>query len=212
MMAAKVIIRGFLASALYSQSLAQSLLDATARISVLSDFNAMLLHYPDAAADLLSNFTSADQRQTVLVPSNDAFTTFRLQHGASISSLTSSDVGNILNYHTLQGALSSSDLQTPGGLVSSTALRNTSYDDREVLQNSNAKLSQVVYISSARSGRIVARQAAGLSSTDVRSGEGNEITLNPTPGNWSGGTFYIVDGYADWPGKAQKPHFDRDYT
>lgn len=94
-------------------------------------------------------------------------------------------------------ALSSADLQTPGGLVSSTALLNTTYDDREVLKGSNARLSQVVYIStasSARGAKIVARQAAGLSSPDLRSGEGNEVTLNPTPGIWSGGTFYVVDG------------------
>ena len=94
-------------------------------------------------------------------------------------------------------SLSSSDLQTPGGLVSSTALLNTTYDDREVLEGSNAKLSQVVYISSAsttRGTKIVARQAAGLSSAELKSGEGNEVTLNPTPGIWSGGTFYIVDG------------------
>ena len=94
-------------------------------------------------------------------------------------------------------SLSSSDLQTPGGLVSSTALLNTTYDDREVLKESNAKLSQVVYISSASTAggaKIIARQAAGLSSLDLRSGEGNNVTLNPTPGIWSGGTFYVVDG------------------
>ncbi|KAL8794449.1 MAG: hypothetical protein Q9195_002922 [Heterodermia aff. obscurata] len=94
-------------------------------------------------------------------------------------------------------SLSSADLQTPGGLVLSTALLNTTYDDREVLKGSNAKLSQVVYISSgstARGNKIVARQAAGLSSPDLRSGEGNEVTLDPTPGIWSGGTFYVVDG------------------
>ena len=99
--------------------------------------------------------------------------------------------------YKLRRSLSSSDLQRPGGLVSSTALLNTSYDDREVLKGSNVKLSQVVYISSAstaRGAKIVARQVAGLSSPDLRSGEGNEVTLNPTPGIWSGGTFYIVDG------------------
>ena len=94
-------------------------------------------------------------------------------------------------------SLSSSDLQKPGGLVSSTALLNTTYDDREVLKGSNAKLSQVVYISSvsrARGAKIVARQAGGLSSPELSSGEGNEVTLNPMPGIWSGGTFYVVDG------------------
>ena len=193
----RLVIAFLILTALVLQTLAQSLLNATAGYSQLSNFNDLLLNYPEAAASLLTNFSSGDQKTTILVPNNDAFTRYRLQNGASISSLSSSDVGNILNYHTLQGSLSSSDLQTPGGLVSNTALQNETYDDREVLQNSHAKLSQVVYISSTSTSagtKIVARQAAGLSSADVRSGEGNEITLQPTPGNWSGGTFYIVDG------------------
>ena len=193
-----LIVGFFIVLALVLQALAQSLLNATSRYPQLSDFNDLLLNYPDAAAGLLTNISSGERKQTILIPNNAAFTGYRLRTGASISSLSSPDVGNILNYHTLQGALSSSDLQTPGGLVSNTALQNETYDDREVLKNSNAKLSQVVYISSTstRAGttKIVARQAAGLSSTDVRSGEGNEVTLEPTPGNWSGGTFYVVDG------------------
>ena len=191
------VISIFTIAALVLQTLAQSLLNATTRYSQLSDFNDLLLNHPDAAAGLLTNFSSGNRKQTILVPSNDAFNNYRLQRGSSISSLSSSDVGNILNYHTLQGALSSSDLQTPGGLVSNTALQNQSYDDREVLKNSNAKLSQVVFISpkSTTAGtKVLARQAGGLSSADVRSGEGNQVTLQPTPGNWSGGVFYIVDG------------------
>ena len=189
---------GFCVASLTSQSFAQSLLEATARYPQLSDFSELINTYPRAAAGLLTNFTSKDQKQTVLIPSNDAFGKYRLESGASISSLSSSEVGNILNYHTLQGSLSSSDLQRPGGLVSNTALRNESYVAREILENSNVRLSQVVYISSTGSGEsttITARQANALSSTDVRSGQGNEVKLDPRPGNWSGGTFYIVDGY-----------------
>ncbi|KAL8823493.1 MAG: hypothetical protein Q9191_005807, partial [Dirinaria sp. TL-2023a] len=187
---------------LVSKTLAQSLLNATAHYSQLSDFNDVLLKFPDAATSLLTNFSSGDRKQTILVPNNNAFANYRLQRGADISSLSSSDIGNILNYHTLQGSLSSSDLQTPEGLVSNTALQNETYDDREVLKNTHAKLSQVVYISSKNTSagtKIVARQAGVLSSADVKSGEGNEITLQPTPGNWSGGTFYIVDGFLTLP-------------
>lgn len=180
------------------QSAAQSLLNATARYSRLSDFNDLLLNFPDAAASLLTNFSSSNNRQTVLVPSNDAFDNYRERTGASIGSLSSSDVGNVLSYHTLQGALSSSDLQQPRGLISNTALVNETYDDREVLLNRQAKLSQVVFISSSNSSdgkpKIRARQIGGLFSADVRSGEGNDVNLEPTPGNWSGGVFYIVDG------------------
>lgn len=192
-----IAVFGFCVASLTSQSFAQSLLAATARYPQLSDFTELITNYPRAAADLLTNLTSRDQKQTILIPSNDAFGQYRLQSGASISSLSSSDVGNILNYHTLQGSLSSSDLQRPGGLVSNTALRNESYADREVVENGGARLSQVVYISSTGSGLstiITARQANALSSTDVRSGQGNVVKLDPRPGNWSGGTFYVVDG------------------
>lgn len=175
---------------------AQSLLNATARYPQLSNFTSLLSSFPDVAASLLTNVSSLLNQQTVLVPSNDAFNAYRRQRGANISSLSSSDVGNILNYHTLQGALSSSDIQKPGGLVSNTALTNSTYANREVLDN-GGKLSQVVYISSSDTGvrtRIKVRQVNALSSVDVESGQGNEIELEPTPGNWSGGVFYVVNG------------------
>ena len=175
----------------------QTLLNATARYPELSNFNDLLSSFPNLAAGLLTNISAGAQRQTVLVPSNQAFTNYRQRNGASVSSLSSSDLGNILSYHTLQGALSSSDLEQPSGLVSETALRNSTYARRENATDAGDSLPQVVYLSSSdtASGRkIRARQVNALSSVDVRSGEGNEVELEPTPGNWSGGLFYIVNG------------------
>ncbi|KAL9018886.1 MAG: hypothetical protein Q9185_003798 [Variospora sp. 1 TL-2023] len=180
---------------------AQSLLDATAPYSQLSDFNDLLSSNPDIAASLLTNISTSSQQQTILVPSNDAFSDYRQRNGASVGSLSSSDVGNILNYHTLQGALSSSDIQQPGGLVSNTALTDPNYVDREVLTGGE-RLAQVVYISSTETAtgvRIMARQRNVLSSTEVQSGEGNLIELEPTPANWSGGVFYVVNGFLTLP-------------
>ncbi|KAL8714393.1 MAG: hypothetical protein Q9220_001726 [cf. Caloplaca sp. 1 TL-2023] len=180
---------------------AQSLLNATARYPQLSDFSSLLSAFPDVAATLLTNISSSAERQTILVPSNDAFNIYRQQSGASFSSLSSSDVGNILNYHTLQGALSSSDIQRPEGLVSNSALTNSTYADRESPPEGGI-LSQVVFISSTdtTTGRkIKARQVNALSSVDVRSGKGNEVELEPTAGNWSGGVFYVVNGFLTLP-------------
>ncbi|KAL8778172.1 MAG: hypothetical protein Q9213_007533 [Squamulea squamosa] len=168
---------------------AQSLLNATAGIPALSNFNELLSTFPELAAGLLTNISTGLQRQTILVPSNDAFDSYRQQNGASVSSLSSSDVGNILNYHTLPGALSSSDLQQPDGLVSETALRNPTYARRENATDAGDSLPQVVYIVSTQTAtgrKIKARQVNALSSVDVRSGEGKEIELEQTPGNWSG--------------------------
>ncbi|KAL8836093.1 MAG: hypothetical protein Q9170_003041 [Blastenia crenularia] len=180
---------------------AQSLLDATAPYSQLSEYNSLLLNFPDVAANLITNISTSSEQQTILVPSNDAFNTYRQLTNANISSLSSSDVGNILNYHTLQGALSSSDIQTPGGLVSNTALTNSTYANREVPAN-GGKLSQVVYLSASDtvSGKkFKVRQVNALMSVDVESGEGNQVTLEQTPGNWSGGLFYVVDGFLTLP-------------
>lgn len=167
---------------------AQSLLNATARYPQLSSFNELLSTFPDLAAGLLTNISTSPSRQTILVPSNDAFDNYQQQNGASVSSLSSSDVGNILNYHTLQGALSSSDIQQPNGLVSETALRDSTYATRENATDAGDSLPQVVYISSTETAtgrKIKARQISALSSVDVRSGRGNEIELEQTPGNVS---------------------------
>ena len=175
---------------------AQSLLNATGAYPELSDFRQLLLNSPNDALGLLTNFTVGSQLQTILIPNNVAFNSYRQTTGRNISSLSSSDLGNIVNYHSLQGSLSSSDLQTPGGLVSNTALTAQPYSNREVLPN-GGRLSQVVYIvaTNTTSGpKIKARQASGLNSADVKSGEGRQITIEPTTGRWSGGNFYIVDG------------------
>ncbi|KAL8934739.1 MAG: hypothetical protein Q9216_005757 [Gyalolechia sp. 2 TL-2023] len=192
------IVLHFIASATVH---AQSLLDATAPYPQLSEFNGLLSNFPDVAANLLTNISTGPEQQTILVPSNEAFDTYRLQNNANISSLSSPDIENILNYHTLQGALSSSDIQQPGGLISNTALTNETYANREVPAN-GGRLSQVVFISSSDTSvgaRIKARQIDALSSADIQSGEGNEVTLEQTPGNWSGGLFYVVDGFLTLP-------------
>ncbi|KAL8695679.1 MAG: hypothetical protein Q9224_003241, partial [Gallowayella concinna] len=181
---------------------AQSLLNATARYPQLSSFNDLLSSFPDIAGTLITNISTSEQRQTILVPSNEAFSSYRQRNGATISSLSSSDLGNILNYHTLQGALSSSDIQQPSGLISETALRDPTYARRENATDAGDSLPQVVFISSTETAagrKIMARQISALSSVDVRSGEGNEVELEQTPGNWSGGVFYVVNGFLTLP-------------
>lgn len=174
---------------------AQSLSAATAPIPRLSEFTQLLNSNPSAAANFLTNFSLGLNQQTILVPSNDAFDEFRQTTGSSVASLSSPDLGNILQYHSLQPALSSPDLQKPGGLVSDTALTNPTYDNRGLSSN-GAKLPQVVHIASTNtsSGTTIKARSGTLYHVGVKSGEGKEITLEPIPGNWSGGNFYIVDG------------------
>ena len=174
----------------------QSLSNATAAFPELSDFTQLLNVDPNAAAAFVTNLTLGASKQTILVPSNDAFTRYRESTGTSFNDLSSSDMSAFLNYHTLQGALSSSDLQTPGGLVTDTALTKQPYANREKA-NDGAVLPQVVYLAATNTtsgARIHARQAGPLGSVAAKSGEGRQINVESTPGNWSGGYFYIVDG------------------
>ena len=117
------MIAGLLVAALTSPSTAQSLLNVTALDPQLSDFNHLLLTQPDAAANLLTNFSSGREKQTILVPSNGAFDRYRLRAGSSFSSLSSSDLGNVLNYHSLQG---SPAFLSPSTLLYFTNLRHVS--------------------------------------------------------------------------------------
>ena len=177
---------------------AQSLLNATAAYPQMSDFRTLLMTNPNIATQLLINVTlSAAQQITVLIPSNDAFVVYQQNTGTGISALSSSDLSNILNYHSLQGALSSSDLQQPSGLIAATALMNQTYDNRGLASN-GAKIPQVVYISSVNTtnGTVtkVKRQMMSAGADfDVKSGEGLQTTLEPINGVWSGGMFQIVN-------------------
>lgn len=174
---------------------AQSLLEAIARHSQFSEFHDLLNATPRAAAasGLLSNSSSGSEQQTILVPNNNAFDNYRRATGRNISSLSSPDLEDTLNYHSLQGALSSADIQNPRGLLSNTALKNPDRDNRG-LDSNGAKKPQVVLITpggAADGSRIKVRDAGGV---NVKSGKGQEITLDPAPGKWSGGIFYMVDG------------------
>ena len=183
---------------------AQSLLNATANYTQLSDFRQLLMTNPNAATRLLTNVTlSAGQKVTVLIPSNDAFTQYQQNNSMPVSGLASSDLANILDYHTLQGSLSSSDLQQPMGLTAATALTNQTYDNRGLASN-GAKMPQVVYISSVNTANsivtTVKKQTMGLGANfDIKSGEGLQTTLEPVNGLWSGGMFQIVNSLVTAP-------------
>jgi len=140
----------------------------------------------------LSNQGQNNTPTTILVPSNKAFDNYRQDTGQSVESLQSSDLTSIVNYHTLNGALSSSDLQQPSGLVSETALRDPKYDNRG-LDSNGAKQPQVVFIGSKPSSSISARQAAQSSNIFIQSGLTSDVSVDSGNGTWDGGFFYIIN-------------------
>ena len=183
---------------------AQPLLNATAAYPQLSDFRTLLMTNPNVATQLLTNVTlSAAQQITVLIPSNDAFVVYQQHTGTGITALSSSDLSNILNYHSLQGALSSSDLQQPSGLIAATALMNQTYDNRGLASN-GAKIPQVVYVSSVNTTngivtKVKRQMMSAVAEFDVKSGEGLQTALEPVDGVWSGGMFQIVNEFVSAP-------------
>ena len=65
---------------------AQSLLNATGAYPELSDFRQLLLNSPSDALGLLTNFTLGSQLQTILIPNNNAFNSYRQTTESNISS------------------------------------------------------------------------------------------------------------------------------
>ena len=183
---------------------AQSLLVATANYPQLSDFRQLLMTNSNAATRLLTNVTlSAGQKITVLIPSNDAFTHYQQSNSMPVSAFASSDLANILDYHTLQGSLSSSDLQHPMGLMAATALTNQTYDNRG-LASDGAKIPQAVYISSVNTANGTVTTAKIQTTSPgaeyyIKSGECLQTTLQPVNRVWSGGFFQIVNSSVTTP-------------
>jgi len=195
-----IVLLAVLNQALYVT--AQSFLEATGAYSQLSSFHQLLLANSTIAAGVLSNATTTGHNgtnitmQTILVPSNDAFTNYERANGHPVTSLSSSDLTNLGQYHSLQGALSSSDLQKPQGLISNTALNDQRYDNRE-LGSDGAQQPQVVYIGSTSTNGMVARQAGGANGAGgfVESGLGAKVDVDLVDGKFDGGMFQIVDEY-----------------
>ncbi|KAI9702105.1 MAG: hypothetical protein M1836_001449 [Candelina mexicana] len=177
----------------------QSFLNATSRYTQLSDFRQLLISNPVVAGSLLTN-TTTNNTLTILVPSKTAFDEYRkANNNTGVDSLSSAELTNVLNYHTLQGALSSSDLQKDTGLIANSALTNPMYANRE-LSSDGSKKPQVVYIGTNGSNLIQARQLSSSGAGQyVESGEGRTVNVDPTDGVWDGGRFHIIDGFLTLP-------------
>lgn len=174
---------------------AQSFLSATGAYPQLSQFRQLLINQPSIAGALLSTTNSAGNRTTVLVPNNAAFDRYHQYTGQYVEGLQSSDLTDLVNYHSLNGALSSSDLQKPTGLVASTSLTDPRYNNLGLGSN-GAMQPQVVYVGSNNA----SPSQSGANSTGlfVQSGLVSNAALNAIDGTWDGGLFHIVDKYVNY--------------
>jgi uncharacterized surface protein with fasciclin (FAS1) repeats len=170
----------------------QSFIRAISAYPELSDFATLMINNPTFAESLL-NTSVINGVQTVLVPSNAAFTSYQQTTGHSIESLDPNTIQNLLQYHTLNASLTSTILAEQPDIVVSTQLTDPMYNRRGGANNTNINSDgQVVYITSTENNSTFhIRQL--LSTISVDSGLGSIVTMNVIDGTWTGGEFHIVN-------------------
>jgi hypothetical protein len=175
----------------------QSFTKALSAYPQLSNFTDLLQSNPALATALLN----VTKEQTILVPSNSAFSAYQSLSGQSIEALDPSTFQRIIQYHTLNATLKTGDLSGGAsagrGVVVSSQLVDSRYNRRGKWGDSNVKSpGQVVYITTAsakasRSLELVVRQGASTATVDA--GAGASAKMDVVDGIWDGGVFQIVD-------------------
>jgi uncharacterized surface protein with fasciclin (FAS1) repeats len=164
----------------------QSFINAISAYPQLSDFTNLMKINSTLAQSLL-NTSVVGGEQTILVPSNAAFTKYQQTTGQAFESSGPKHIRTILQYHTLNASLTSAILAQKPDLVLSTQLTDPKYNLIGSTANTNLNVKgQVLYITS--------RGSANNSSTaSVDSGLGSIGEMHVVDGTWSGGKFQIVD-------------------
>ena len=169
---------------------AQSFLSAAGARPELSQFRQLLTSRPNLAAALTSSDNNGNR--TVMAPNNDAFTNYFRYTGQNIESLQSNDLKDLVEYHSLNGALSSSDLAQPNGLAASTGLTDPTYNNLGLGSNGAAE-GQKVFVGSGSGGP--SQQQARTIALYAQSGLVSNSSINPIDAKWDYGLFHIVDKF-----------------
>lgn len=168
---------------------AQSFLSSIGAYPQLSRFYQLLINQPGIAGSLTSR-NATDNKTTVMVPNNDAFTNYYRNTGQNVEGLQSSDLTDLVQYHSLNGALSSSDLQQPTGLAASTGLTDPQYGNLGLSSN-GAVMPQPVFIGSGAP--ALATRQDNQTVLYAQSGLTSNASINTIDAAWEGGLFHIVD-------------------
>ena len=168
---------------------AQSFLSSTGAYPQLSRFRQLLINQPGVAGALTSR-NATDNKTTVMVPNNDAFTKYYKYTGQNVEGLQSSDLTDLVQYHSLNGALSSSDLQQPTGLAASTGLVDPRYNNLGLSSN-GAVNPQVVFVGS--NAQALATRQSNQTTLYAQSGLVSNASVDAIGAAWEGGLFHIVD-------------------
>lgn len=178
----------------------QSLSNALSKHADLSAFNQLLSNYPS----IVDNITAgADNKITLLVPTNDAFANFlKLSNATDISQLPVKQLLTVFQYHTLDAPLTSTNFSSPRGLTVPTKLRDELYNLRSpgsalISQFGDEAQGQVLYVSRDTINPIKLRvrqsSSSGDNTANLRAGLGQTAELTAIDGEWDGGYFQSID-------------------
>ncbi|OHW94503.1 fasciclin domain-containing protein [Colletotrichum incanum] len=184
----------------------QSLSDALSKHADLSAFNQLLSSYPS----IIDNVTAgAENKITLLVPTNDALANFLKQSNASdMSQLPVDQVLTVFKYHTMDAPLTAMNFSSPKGITVPTKLRDELYNLRSpgpalISQYGDEAQGQVLYVSRDTINPAKLRVRQGSSSDDntanLRAGLGQTAELTAIDGEWDGGYFQSIDTVLEAP-------------
>jgi transforming growth factor-beta-induced protein len=184
-----------------------------------STFATYLGTNPPALASLLNPNTSTTgiSKYTILVPSNNALTTYQTSTGKSLTSLPASDLSIILKYHVLVAPLTETNFTVERGITVPTLLTDEQYNNRSAGDQlarafgARAASGQVLYFSSEeiastsaassvfKSKRRVLVRQANAGAVNLRAGAGEIASVDVVDGTWDGGNFQIVSSILQPP-------------
>ncbi|KAK1997886.1 fasciclin domain-containing protein [Colletotrichum falcatum] len=195
-------------SALVSpRQLQQSLSNELSKHADFSTFNQILTSYPS----IIDNVTAeADNKITLLVPTNDAFANFLKQSNASdVSQIPVDQVLTIFKYHTLDAPMTGMNFSSSRGITVPTKLRDALYNLRSpgpalISQYGEEAQGQVLYVSRDTINPAKLRVRQGSSSSDgqvanLRAGLGQTAEITTIDGEWDGGYFQSIDTILEAP-------------
>ncbi|TDZ27278.1 Periostin [Colletotrichum spinosum] len=185
------------------QTASQTLVDALSNYTELSNFRDIIQSFPAVIE------ANSDRGATLPVPTNDALNSFVKQNNATdVSQIPVARLQSIFRYHTLDAALSSSNLTAERGLTVPTKLVDALYNLREpgpaILGQFGAEAKgQVLYFAkdNINPAKVRVRQAAGTGEKlSLRAGLGQTAELTGIDGQWDGGYFQAIDTVLEVPG------------
>ncbi|KAB5554686.1 fasciclin domain-containing protein [Coniochaeta sp. 2T2.1] len=183
--------------------LAQDLSTALQKYPEVSTFQNLISQVPGGASSLLPSGLSPNSTKgvTVLVPSNEAFSTFlNATNTANVTDVPLDQLVNVLFYHIMYAKMTSANFSAPGGVIVPTLLKDEKYNNRSAgaelvnIYGADEAQGNVLFISKDPINPVKFRvRQQQDDSVALRGGMGQGGSINAIDGVWDLGYFQIVD-------------------